>query len=330
MKVIENTLFVMSVFFGFFVLGPEVEAPHLELPQPEISLSLYELKNWIDTKESAIDKIKPDNASKLEFYDSIPKKTAYSVLYLHGFSASTEEGDPVHRNIASALKANLYLPRLTDHGLIEKEPMLYFTGQKYVDSAKEALAIAKKIGEKVIVISCSSGGTLSLILGNDPQIAALLLFSPNIEIYDTRSKLLTLPWGLQIAQWVVGSKYYIMNKITEKKKAYWTTRYRLEPTVELQKLLETGMNPEVFQRVTAPVFMGYYYKNAEELDKVVSIPAMLRMFDQLGTPEDKKQKVAFPEAGDHVIISHLSTPNHEQAELAALEFLEKQLDIELN
>lgn len=330
MKIIENTLFVLSVLFGLFVLGPEVEAPDLELPQPEISLSLSELKDWIDTQESAFDNIKPDNASQLEFYDSIPQKTAYSILYLHGFSASTEEGDPVHRNIARALKANLYLPRLSDHGLIEQEPMLNFTGQKYLDSALEALAIAKKIGEKVIVISSSTGGTLSLILGNDPQIAALLLFGPNVEIYDPKSKLLTLPWGLQIAEWVLGSKYHNMNKITEEKKNYWTIRYRLESTVELQKLVETGMRPEVFQRITAPVFMGYYYKNEEEQDKVVSIPAMLRMFDQLGTPEDKKQKVAFPEAGDHVIISHLSTPNHQQAELAALAFLQKQLDVELN
>ena len=330
MKIIENTLFVLLVLSGLFIIGPQTEAPDLVLPQPEISLPLSELKDWINTQESTFDNIKKDNASQLEFYDSIPQKTAYSVLYLHGFSASTEEGDPVHRNIALALKANLYLPRLSDHGLIEEEPMLNFTGQKYLDSAKEALAIAKKIGEKVIVISSSTGGTLSLILGNDPQIAALLLFGPNVEIYDTRSKLLTLPWGLQIAQWVLGSKYHIMNKITEQKKAYWTTRYRLEPTVELQKLIETGMRPEVFQRITAPVFMGYYYKNEEEQDKVVSIPAMLRMFDQLGTPEDKKQKVAFPEAGDHVIISHLSTPNHQQAELAALAFLQKQLDVERN
>ena len=60
------------------------------------------------------------------------------------------------------------------------------------------------------------------------------------------------------------------------------------------------------------------------------MPAMLRMFDQHKTPEDKKQNSLFPEAGDHVIISHLSTPNHQQAELAALAFLQKQLDVELN
>ena len=110
----------------------------------------------------------------------------------------------------------------------------------------------------------------------------------------------------------------------------WTTRYRLEPTIELQKLIETGMQKEIFEKITAPVFMGYYYKNEYEKDEVVSIPAMLRMYDQLGTPKEKKQKMTFPEAGDHVIISHLSTPNHHQAELAALEFIKKQLNVELN
>ena len=134
MKIIEKTFFIPSVLFGLFVLGPELKAPDLDKPLPTPPFHITELKDWIDAKESALHNIKPDNASELEFYDSIPKKTAYSILYLHGFSASTEEGDPVHRNIARALKANLYLPRLSDHGLIEKEPLLNFTGKKYLDS----------------------------------------------------------------------------------------------------------------------------------------------------------------------------------------------------
>ena len=330
MKIIENTLFILSVLFGFFLIGPEVDAPDLEKPLPEIQYCLSKLGDWIDNREAKFDNIKPHNASKIEFYDSIPRKTPYSILYLHGFSASTGEGDPVHYNIARAFKANIYLPRLSNHGLVEDEPLLYFTGQKYLDSAKEALAIAKKIGEKVIVISSSTGGTLSLIIGDDPQIAALLLFGPNVEIHDSRAPLLTLPWGLQIAELVVGSKYHIMDKITEEKKNYWTTRYRLEPTIELQKLIETGMQKEIFEKITAPVFMGYYYKNEEEQDKVVSIPAMLKMFDQLGTPAGKKQKMAFPDAGDHVIASHLSSPNHQNVERAASLFLQNQFNVELN
>ena len=76
--------------------------------------------------------------------------------------------------------------------------------------------------------------------------------------------------------------------------------------------------------------MGYYYKNHEEQDKVVSVEAMLKMFDQLGTSNGKKQKMAFPDAGDHVITSRLSSPNHHVVELAARLFLQKQFNIELN
>lgn len=330
MKVIENTLFVLAVLLGLFIIGPEVETPDLETPLPEIQYDLNELKDWIDSKEATFDNIKPDNASQLIFHDSVPQKTAYSVLYLHGFSASRAEGNPVHLNIAKALKANLYLPRLSDHGLIEEEPMLHFTAQRYLDSAKEALAVAKKIGEKVIVVSSSSGGTLSLILGNDPQIAALLLFGPNVEIYNPNAKLLTLPWGLYISRAVLASKYHVMDKITEQKLNYWTTRYRLECTLHLQKLMETGMRPEIFRRITSAVFMGYYYKNEEDKDEVVSIPAMLKMFDELGTPNNKKQKMAFPDAGDHVIGSYLTTSNYSQVEKVALSFLEEKLNIDLN
>ena len=55
-------------------------------------------------------------------------------------------------------------------------------------------------------------------MGSDPQIAALLLFGPNVEIFNPAAKLLTLPWGLQIARLYMGSKYHVMNNITEKKK----------------------------------------------------------------------------------------------------------------
>ena len=47
--------------------------------------------------------------------------------------------------------------------------------------------------------------------------------------------------------------------------------------------------------------MEYYYKNEEEQDKVVSVPAMLKMFEELGSA--KKEKVMIPNAGNHVLAS---------------------------
>jgi alpha-beta hydrolase superfamily lysophospholipase len=43
--------------------------------------------------------------------------------------------------------------------------------------------IAKKLGKKVIIMSTSTGGTLSLQLAAAfPEIAGLVMYSPNIEI----------------------------------------------------------------------------------------------------------------------------------------------------
>jgi hypothetical protein len=48
---------------------------------------------------------------------------------------------------------------------------------------------------------------------------------------------------------------------------------------------------------------------------------MLKMFDQLGTPDTLKRKQAFPNAGDHVLTSYLTTNNYEEVTEATLDFL---------
>ena len=327
MKILKKLVIVLALLIGLYLIGPKVDSPDLSKSIPQLNYDLPALSSWIESRESAFENIKPNNESKVIFYDLIPKKTPYSILYFHGFSASIEEGNPVHVNLANALGANIYLPRLFGHGLIEEEPMIDFTADKYLDNAREALAVAKLMGEQVIVIANSNGGTLGLLLGDDPQVAALVLYSPNVGIIDPSSKLLTFPWGLEIARLVLGDNYYNMGKITEAKKGYWTTRYRIEPLLHIQKLIEVSMNPTTFSKIMAPVFLGYYYKNEEEQDDVLSVEKMLEMFEQLGTPANQKIKVAFPDAGDHVISSYLTTPNHHQVEKATLEFLKQHLNL---
>jgi|TARA_A200000113_G_scaffold145603_1_gene131013 esterase/lipase len=285
------------------------------------------LEQWITEKENALGNVRSGNASQIIFNDSVPKKTKFSVLYLHGFTASGREGEPVHRDIAKALGANLYIPRLYGHGLEETEPMLGFNNEDFWESGKEALAVAKQLGEKVIVLGTSHGGSLSLSLATDPDIAALCLFGPNIAVYDPKAKLLSKPWGLQIARLVKGGNYHHMVTSNEEKKNYWTTKARLESLIHMQKFLDVKMRKATFKKVQAPVFLGYYYKNDSLQDQVVSVPAMLEMYDQLGTPQHLKQKIAFPEAGDHVLTSYLSTENYEAVTREVLQFLSDKLNI---
>ena len=65
-------------------------------------------------------------------------KTEYAVVYLHGFSASQEEGDPVHYQFAQKFGCNLYLSRLYAHGIDTTEPLGNFTAEEVWNSAKEA------------------------------------------------------------------------------------------------------------------------------------------------------------------------------------------------
>ena len=81
------------------------------------------------------------------------------------------------------------------------------------------------------------------------------------------------------------------------------------------------MIPDEFAKVKQPLFMGYYYKNDEDQDKVVSVAAMLEMYDQLGTLPAKKQKTAFPAAGEHVIASHFTSRDLKGVYQATEQFL---------
>jgi hypothetical protein len=70
-----------------------------------------------------------------------------------------------------------------------------------------------------------------------------------------------------------------------------------------------------------PVFMAYYYKNENDQDNTASVPAMLKMFDELGTPNALKQKMAFPETGAHVIASYIRSKDWQGVERETDKFL---------
>ena len=127
------------------------------------------------------------------------------------------------------------------------------------------------------------------LAGGDDDIAALVLYSPNIEIFDPNAKLLDGPWGLQLAKMVKQSDYHEFEG-NEEKQQYWTTKYRVEALTQLQALVESTMTEDTFKRVEQPIFMGYFYRNDSIQDKVVSVPAMLGMYQSLGTDESQKKE----------------------------------------
>lgn len=321
-RLVKAVFFLLLLLLLVYFLGPKVDKPLLTMDLPAMEADLTKLQNSISEKERLNTKIKANNEAQILWYDSIPRKTEYSILYLHGWSASHEEGAPLHRELGQRYGANVYLPRLEGHGIQEEQAMLHLTATDYFESAKEALAVAKQIGDKVIVMGTSTGGTLALYLAQgDKDIAGLLLYSPNIRIYDPSAFLLSGPWGLEIAKTIMDSDFY-ESEADSLKQSYWTTKYRVEALTQLQALLDETMKPEVFQHIDQPTFLGYYYKNEEEQDKVVSVPALLEMYEELGVDSSLKRKVAFPEVGNHVMTSYITSKDLESVKRETIGFLE--------
>lgn len=311
MKFLKWLAIILLVLIIVNFLGPRPAVPKYLKELPVIPSQPASLEKYINDHE-ATHKLKPDNEARIVWFnDSLKEKTEYAVVYLHGFSASQEEGDPVHYDFAKKFGCNLYLSRLAEHGIDTTEPMAALTADKLWESAKEAYVIGKQLGKKVILMATSSGGTLALKLAAEyPDIAALILLSPNIAINNSLAWLLNNPWGLQIAHLVKG-KYNIAEDSSAIYKQYWNYKYRMEAAVQLQELLETTMRSSVFEKITQPILVLYYYKDEEHQDPVVKVSAIKRMFRQLGTPDSLKREIAVPNAGNHVIGSYIKSKDLE-------------------
>jgi pimeloyl-ACP methyl ester carboxylesterase len=326
MKKIKWALLSVSLLLIVYVMGPHPATPEYKMSLPAIP-GPDSVASYVHQMESG-HTIKPGNEANIVWAnDSSHQKTDYCIVYLHGFSASHEEGNPVHRNIAKKFGCNLYLARLSQHGIDTTEQLLNLTAENYWESAKQALAIGKQLGNKVILMGTSTGATQSIQLAAayPLDVAAIILFSPNIAINDPNAWLLNDPWGLQIARLVKKGKYHDPDDQRPVYKQYWNKPYRLEALVALQEMMETTMVDSTFKKVHQPALMLYYYKDEANQDKVVKVNEMKQMFEILSTPKNLKRSLALPNTGDHVIASPIKSGDVASVEKQTVLFMEEIL-----
>lgn len=327
MKVVAGLLLLLGIVY---LLGPRVKYDRVPAAKyTPLDVPLEELDAYVAAQESKIDQLKTGNEAKIVWYDG-KQKTPYSIVYLHGFSASQEEGAPVHREFAQRYGANLYLSRLADHGRSSKESFKNLTPAEYVASAQKALAIGHAIGEKVIIISCSTGGTLSAYLASEPanEIAGQIFYSPNFDLHDPMAELILYPWAEQLMRQVSGGDYRHVHYDSEAPK-YWNDIYHINGAMVVKHLIDQTMTPEVWSRNETPMFIGYYYKNDGAKDEVVSIPTMHQFYEKVSTPSDQKWIEAFPEVGSHVICSSIMSQDLQSVRDRTFAFAEKVLGLKV-
>lgn len=325
-KKLALLLFVLIGLTLVYFSGPKT-AVTLEINSklPDISLSLDEIEGHINERESAFE-LRKDNEARIIWADSL-RKTEWTILYLHGFSASQGEGAPVHQNIAKALGANLLLARLSGHGYQEQQ-LSDFTANQALADASYYLALAQALGEKVLIMGTSTGCTYALQLAAQfpNEVDALVNLSPNIRVKDPAAKLLNDPWGLEIAEIVIGPERRVVSDSIGHA-LYWDTLYTTQALVELQHLLESTMTESTFAKVKQPCLNLCYYKSEEEQDPVVSVEHIEWMHENLGTAADLKRLKKLDKVGNHVLASPIKSHDILGPEIAIREFLLEVLKI---
>lgn len=321
----KKILIVLVVLVALYAVGPHPDAPTLPGPSwTNIPNEPAAITSFLQTKEAQNGNLKPDNEGQIIYADSAnPQKTKTVVLYIHGFSASPMEGNPLHKAIAKSLHANLVLARIEDHGEFPTDStMAKASADKFYQSVENYYALAKKLGDEVIVLGTSFGGAMSLVLATKhPEIKALMLYGPCIAIKDPTAPLVDNPWGLQLARAVMRSDFRDIPSVSSGHKNYWSLHYRLEGIVAIQNFLTHEMTDETFEKVKVPVFLGYYYQDETHQDNVVSVQAMRDMFPKLGSKIKKEQ--AFPLSGYHVITSDILGKRVDLPIQASLDFIHK-------
>jgi len=187
---------------------------------------------YLAAQEARFDDIRPGAEKRVLWYglDEVP--TQLSVVYVHGFSATSHDLAPVPERVAQALGANLVLTRLTGHGR-DGAALGRASAGDWMRDVAEALAVARVAGHEVVVLATSTGGTLAAIAALDPDlmraVKGVVLVSPNFGINHPAAPLLRLPAARYWLPLVAGRSHTTPPR-SKAQARHWTLSY---PTTAL-------------------------------------------------------------------------------------------------
>jgi alpha-beta hydrolase superfamily lysophospholipase len=265
-----------------------------------------DLDAWLAAREAAVPDLRPGAEARIVWAGRTGERTPLSIVYLHGFSASPEEIRPVPDLVAEALGANLHFARLTGHGR-DGAAMAEATADHWIADVAEALAIGRRIGERVVVIGTSTGGTLAKLAAHDPalsdRLAGIVFVAPNFAINNPAAPLLTLPWARAWLPAVMGEERGFAPR-NDEHAAHWTIRYPTVAVLPVAALVAhvRGLDPA---RAGVPALFLW-----SEHDRVVSPAAVARVARGWGGPAVLRPVTVGPgdDPSSHVIAGDILSP----------------------
>ena len=227
MRFLKGLFAFVLILAGAYALAA-VTSPRETWPGAVAAPDLPEdLGPWLAAREGVFADITPGAEKTIQWAGEPGVRTPLALVYLHGFSATRQEISPVAETVARNLGANLFATRFAGHG----RPGAALGEASVADWATdlaEAIAIGRRLGERVVLIGTSTGGSLAALAAVEPSyaadIAGVVLISPNFELNNPQAFLLDLPWARSWVPMVVGDTRS-WEPLNEGHGRYWTTSY---------------------------------------------------------------------------------------------------------
>jgi len=307
----------LLILFVTILSGPVLDLTY-QIKMPTLPA---DLDSYLTNLEKKYTDITSGAEKKILWFDNNTKqKTQYSIIYLHGFSASRQEISPVVETLGSEMKANVFLTRFIGHGRSD-DAMLEITIDRLINDTVEAFEIGKRLGEKVIVVGTSTGATLASWLAFQKQfteLAGLILISPNYGLKNKASEWLLKPWAKVYMPFIMGKQYQFtaQNELQEK---FWTTRYPSEALFPLMGTIKV-VRDQSFSQLTLPVLVMY-----SKQDQVVDPDWIEKKYNEIASQTKSLIEIKNSKGSQsHVLAGEILSPDSTDAVLSHIrEFLTK-------
>lgn len=271
---------------------------------------------YFESIESRFKDITPGVEKRVIWAGQRETRTPVSLLYVHGFSATSEEIRPVPDRIAAALGANLVYTRLRGHGR-GGDAMAQATASDWMRDMAEGLAAARAVGDKVIVLSTSTGGTLAAAAAVNPEmskdVVAMIFVSPNFAINDRTSFLLTWPGARHFVPWVMGETRSFETDDPDQN-MYWTLSYPWSAVLPMAALVKKVVALD-FSQTTIPALFWI-----SDQDQTVRPDVTRKVAARWGGPVVVETVTMGPndDPGSHILAGRIMSPDQTEPAIVGM------------
>lgn len=265
---------------------------------------LDKLEAWINQRESRVPGLRQGVAAGIVWADPVRRqKTPLALIYIPGYTATRGETAPTADRIAQALGANLFYSRPTGQG-VGPDGHRTVTVEDWKRDALEAFEVGTRLGERVVILAVSTGGTSSVWMTLEAGIrpAATILVSPNLTPKNRQSEMLLWPGSEWLLNWKMGSTLSLEPR-NDLQAQFWDTTHHSHSLIPMMQLVESARTQD-FSRWPSPVLVI-----SDPEDSVVDGEVTVKLFSR--APAELTTFVRWQAAEDddhHVLAGEALSP----------------------